>query len=149
VFFRKKMSSAASVCLHGTQRDVFIFLVDPRNTQRWVETVEYVSHKPHGPIGVGTETMCRVEFLGAKIQARYRIVQLDEPKSFFGEGTSGSFNFGSRFELAPSKQEGFVDVNWSVAIEYPAILPFGASYVTGLVSSELKRTLQNLRKIFI
>ena len=145
---RRKVSSAASICLHARQSNVFKFLVDPRNTQRWVKTVEYVSHRPQGPIRVGTEALCRIGFLGAKIQARYRIVELDEPNSIFGEGTSGQFNYSGHFDLAPSSQEGFTDVTWSVAIEYPAILPFGASYVTGVISGKLKRTLQNLHNIF-
>ena len=146
---RRKVSSAASICLHARQSDVFKFLVDPRNTHRWMETVEYVSHRPQDPIRVGTEVLCRVGFLGTKNQARYKIVELDEPNFFFGEATSRRFNYSGRFDLAPSSQEGFTDVTWSVEIEYPAILPFGASYVTGAISGELKRTLQNLHNIFI
>jgi carbon monoxide dehydrogenase subunit G len=146
---RRKVSSAASICLYARQSDLFKFLVDPRNTQRWIETVEYVSHKPQGPIRVGTEALCRVGFLGAKIHARHRIVELDEPNSFFGEGTSYKFNYSGRFDLATSIHKGFTDVTWSVVIEYPAILPFRASYVTHVISSELKRTLKNLRNINI
>jgi carbon monoxide dehydrogenase subunit G len=149
MLFRGRVSSAASTCLHARQSDVFRFLVDPRNTQRWIEAVEYISHSPQGPIRVGTESLCRIGFLGARIQARYRIVELDEPNSFFGEGSSGQFNYSGRFDFVASSKEGFTDVTWSMTIEYPAILPFGTSYVTHVTSGELKRTLQNLHKIYI
>lgn len=146
---RGKISSAASICLHAKQDDVFKFLVDPRNTKRWVESVEYLMHRPQDPIRVGTEALCRVSFLGTKVQARYRIMELDEPNRVFGEATSGKLNYRGGFDLAASSQEGFTDVTWSVAIEYPAILSFNASYFTDVLTAELIRTLKNLHKIFV
>ena len=146
--FSKKVNSVASICLRAKQVDVFDFLVDPRNTQLWVNTVEYVSPTPDEPIRVGTLVSCRVEFLGARNQAQYKIMELDSPNCFVGMGSSGKFNYSNRFDLIPSAKAGFTNVTWNVTIEYPTILSFGSSYVTNLISSELQRKLENLHRVF-
>jgi carbon monoxide dehydrogenase subunit G len=146
---KRKVSSAASTRVNARQNDVFEFLLDPRSTRRWNETVEYVSHRPEGAIRAGTVILCRIRFLGGSIQLPYRVVELDEPNSFSGEGSSGTFNYASCIRLITPTHEKCTDVTWSVTIEYPAILPFGSSYVTSRLSSELKRNLGNLRRIFI
>ncbi len=148
MLFRGKVSSAASTRLRATPNDLFTFLVDPRNTQQWMETVEYVSHSPQDRIRVGTESICKISLLGITVHARFRIMELDEPRSFIEEGSSGQFNYTGRFDFVASDAEGFTDVTWSVTIEYPTILPFGTSYIENVMSSELTRTLQNLHKVF-
>lgn len=146
---KRKVSSAASTCVNAKQNDVFTFILDLRSTRRWNETVEYVSHRPEGAIRAGTIILCRIRFLGASVQLPYRVVELDEPNSFSGEGSSGTFNYGSYIRLITPSYEECTYVTWSVTIEYQAILPFGSSYVTSRLSSELKRDLRNLRRIFI
>lgn len=146
---RGKVSSTASICVNAVQNDVFDFLVNPRNTARWNKALEYISHRPQDPIRVGTIILCRVRSLGTSIQLAFRIAELNEPNSFFGEGSSAGFSYSSRFELATSSQQGCTDVTWSVKIEYPAILSFGASYATSELSGELKRNLVSLRRIFV
>jgi carbon monoxide dehydrogenase subunit G len=146
---RRKVSSAASICLNAERNDVFKFLIDPKNTKRWNKAVEYVSHRPQGPIRVGTVASCRVGFLGTSIGLVYRIVDLDEPNSFLGEGSSSTFNYTSRFDLDSSSDGGRTDVTWSVAIEYSAILPIAASYVTREISSGINRNLAILRGLFV
>jgi carbon monoxide dehydrogenase subunit G len=144
---KREASSSASTWLDANQNDVFSFLIDPGNMRRWNETVEYVSHRPHGAAQVGTVILCRISFMGANIQLPYRVVALDEPSSFSGEGSSGVFNYSSRISLV-TPGHGGCTVNWNVIIEYPAILAFGSSYVTSRLSSEVKRDLANLRSIF-
>lgn len=145
---RRKVSSTASIRLGAGQNDVFGFLIDPANTRRWNETVEYVSHRPNGAVRVGTVLLCRVSFMSAVIQLPYRITELDEPNSFSGEGASGMFSYSSRISLITPSHEVCTDVTWNVTIEYPAMLLFGSSYVTSRLSIELNRDLANLRGIF-
>ena len=148
MLFRGSVSSAASTRLQARQGDLFRFLVDPRNSQQWTETVEYVSHNPQGPIQVGTKLICKLSLLGVTIHVQFKIIELDEPSSFIEEGSSGPFNYRGRFDFVASSEEGFTDVTWNVTIEYPALLPFGTAYVEKIMSDELNRTLGNLHKLY-
>ena len=145
---RRSICTTATIQLSAAQIDVFDFVLDPANTKRWNDTVEYVSHRPRGMIRIGTDILCRVRFLGRTIQVPYRIVELDEPNGFLGEGSAEIFTFSSRIGFSTPSDEVYTDVTWSIEIAYPAILSFGSSFVTNRLANELEKSLANLRHIF-
>lgn len=128
--------------------DVFHFLFDPKNINRWIENVEYVSHRPAGPLGQGSEIACNISFLGIRTFATYRILSMAVGEYYVGAGGAGAIKYGDRFDFFQSQKTGQTDVRWRLSIQYPSIMRIGVRFIRKTIEQEQANKLFVLSALF-
>lgn len=144
----RSITTTADVTLVANPEDVFHFLFEPKNINKWIENVEYLSHRPAGQLAKGSEVACNITFLGTRTFATYKILDVEIGTYYIGAGKAGVITYEDRFDLLQSEKAGLTVVRWQFSIQYPFMLQIGIPFIRDQIVREQAKKMTKLSKIF-
>lgn len=141
---RRATTHIAAATIESDRNGLFEFLVDPRNTDRWLDGVRYISHRPPGPIALNSDVISSLPTGLGRLHARFRFTRLQYPSSFVIEGSAIGIQYTSTMDLAEGSNASQTNLTWTVSLSIPRSLKIGFDMAKGAINTKLSKQLQNL-----
>jgi uncharacterized protein YndB with AHSA1/START domain len=111
-----------SVGIGAPPDEVFAVVADLSSHPAWRPSVREFRTADGGPVAVGSEILEVVRFAGRDIRMRYRVTELEPPRSFAAGYVDGPIEVAIRFDCEPS--EGATRTVFTCDTERPRLAGF-------------------------
>jgi carbon monoxide dehydrogenase subunit G len=146
--FSEKIISQSKECrVEARRADIFSFLIDPRNTPKWLPEISYVSHRPSGEISTGTQVLCRVRAFGISRDTSFEFIDFKPPHKFTTGGVSDAIEYQSEFSLTDLSNNLETLLKWKIEVRLPFFFSLGNQLIASTLSRDMDRGLKEMQAI--
>ena len=123
--------------------EVFAFMADVENLQRWAENTIEARQTSEGPVSAGTTCTVRSKAMGRVMAHHFVVTEYEPHTTYAAKSTSGPFPMHMRYSLEPT--DGGTRVHTVTEADLGGIARIAAPVLTGMAKKQIAADHRTLK----
>ncbi len=134
-----------NIFINMPQQEIFDYLTDPANEQKWRKSSISAEWTSEGPIGVGSTQHSVDKFIGRKMESDSEVTVWDPPNEFGWKSVGGPVPFELSLKFTP-EGDG-TQVNFSGQAELGGFFKLAEGLAGKQMEKQIEGDFNNLKKV--